>query len=77
MRTRLESERFLVSVRILARDTLRLLDEHFPANEHLFCIDHIIDGIEEHGKFVRASDQRKLELDFLLHKCKKLIIRER
>ena len=73
----IESERFLVPVRIFTGNTLRLLDEHLSTNEHLFCIDHIIDGIEEHGKFVRASDQRKLELDFLLHKCKKLIIRER
>ena len=77
MRTRLESERFLVSVRILARDTLRLLDEHFPANEHLFCIDHIIDGIEEHSELVCASDQRKLELNLLLYKGEKLIIRKR
>ena len=58
MRTRLESERFLVSVRIFTRNALRLLDEHFPANKYLLCVDHVVNGIEEHSELVCASDQR-------------------
>ena len=74
MRTRLESERFLVSVRILVRNALRLLDEHFSTNEHLFGIDHVVDCVEEHGELVCASDQRQLELDLLLHQGEERLV---
>ena len=73
----LEGERFLVSVRILARNALRLLDEHLSTNEHLFCVDHVVDSIEEHGKLVRASNQRQLELNLLLHQGKELLVCKR
>ena len=77
MCTRLESERFLVSVGILTRNTLRLFYEHFSANKHLFGVDHVVDCIEEHGKLVCASDQRQLELDLLLYQGKELLVCKR
>ena len=77
MCTRIESERLLVAMRVLAGNTLRLLDEHLSADEYLLGIYHVVHGIEEHGKLVCASDQRQLELDFLMYEGKELIIGER
>ena len=57
MSTRVEAECLLVSMGILAGNTLWLLDEHLSPYKYLLGINHIVDGIEEHGKLIGASDQ--------------------
>ena len=56
MSARIETKRLLVAMRILTGNALRLFDEHLSANEYLFGIYHVVYSVEEHSKFVRASD---------------------